>query len=201
MTQPTTPATGQTQATGDPREPESAQTTEKPHKYYPKTLEAIQLVNAGVSPEMALKFSNQKDSIRPETVSRFKQKLKKHSLTQPKLVKSAHEQIKRILEADVRSIPQQKVTKDGQVVNYIESITPSDSNILAAAAMVYDRFEPAKQPGDGSGSGLTVNIIPIAAQEIIDRMTSWKTRQVEGNVIDVQPETQTQPQNVEIMTT
>jgi hypothetical protein len=88
MTQTNTPATGQTQATGDSREPESAQTTEKPHKYYPKTLEAIQLVNAGVSPEMALKFSNQKDSIRPETVSRFKQKLKKHSLTQPKLAKN-----------------------------------------------------------------------------------------------------------------
>jgi len=56
--------------------------------------------------------------------------------------------------------------------------------------MVYDRVEPTRQSPEIVNQSLTINAIPIAAQEIIDRMTSWKTRQVEGstqgNVIDAE---------------
>ena len=56
--------------------------------------------------------------------------------------------------------------------------------------MVYDMFEPVKGSPEVINNSLTINAIPIAAQEIIDRMTSWKTRQVEGstqgNVIDAE---------------
>jgi hypothetical protein len=174
-----TPATEQTHDIAHPDKPESAQITEKQPKYLQKTLEAIKLVDNGADPTTALQITNGKANITRYAVDKFKAKYKKYSLANPSTVKSAHNQIKRILEAETRTLDQQKVTKDGQVVNYKETIAPSDSNILAAAAMVYDRFEPAKQPGDGSGGGLTVNVIPIAAQEIIERMMRWKNRQVE----------------------
>nr|MDD2296816.1 hypothetical protein [Sphaerochaetaceae bacterium] len=64
------------------------------------------------------------------------------------------------------------------------------ANKIAAASMVYDRVEPTKQSPEIVNQSLTINAIPVAAQEIIDRMTSWKTRQVEGstqgNVIDAE---------------
>lgn len=147
---------------------EQIEILQKPPKYYPKTLEAIQLVNAGISPELALKFSNQKDNIRPETVSRFKQKLKKHSLTAPAMVKSAASQVKRILAAEVREIDQQKVTKSGEVVDYKEVIAPSDTNILAAAAMVYDRYEPAiKQTVQ-----INIDVDPVNLDDYRNKATS-----------------------------
>jgi hypothetical protein len=188
MTQPITPATEQTHDIAHPGEPESAKTTEKQPKYLQKTLDAIKLVDNGADPTTALQITNGKANITRYAVDKFKAKYRRYSLTNPSTVKSAHNQIKRILEAEARTIPQQRVTKEGQVVDYIETIAPTDTSILAAAAMVYDRFEPTKQP-EAPGGGMTVNIIPIAAQEIIDRMMSWKTRQVEGgtqgNVIDV----------------
>jgi hypothetical protein len=169
-----TPAIQQTHNTSDPQEPEIPETTEKPPKYYPKTLEAIQLVNAGVSPEMALRFSNQKDNIRPETVSRFKQKLKKYTLTHPKLVKLAHNAVQDCLTD--QPIISKRTDRQGNEI--IEENTPTWANKIAAASMVYDRAEPVKQP-EVHGGGLTVNVIPIAAQEIIERMMRWKNRQVE----------------------
>jgi len=117
-------------------------TCQQETKYMPKTLEAFKLVEAGLSPKQALQAVNYTSKISPTSVSTFKQKLKKHSLTAPKLVKSAHNQIARILAAETREIEQQKVTKDGQVIDYTETIAPSDTNILAAAALVYDRYEP-----------------------------------------------------------
>ena len=116
--------------------------TNNPQNYAQKTLTAIGLVNAGLDPKEALKAVNYKHDIRPETVSRFKKKVNKYSLTHPKLVKAANNQVRRILSGERREIEQQKVTKDGQVVNYTEVIAPSDTNILAAASLVYDRYEP-----------------------------------------------------------
>lgn len=185
MPQTNTPATAQTHDIRQPGEPDQGKTEQKQPKYQQKTLTAIQLVNSEVDPRTALQIVNNKDKISPSAVHYLKQKVNKWSLKHPKTVKAANSQVTRILSGETRSIPQQKVTKSGEVVEFTETIAPSDSNILAAAAMVYDRFEPTRQP-EAPGGGLTVNIIPIAAQEIIDRMTAWKTRQVEGNVIDVQ---------------
>ena len=110
-----------------------------------KTLEAFKLVEAGLEPAEALKAVNYTAKISQTSVSQFKAKLRKHTLTNPAIVKSAHGQIKRILKGETREVNQQTVTKDGQVIDYIETIAPTDSNILAAASMVYDRFEPVKQ--------------------------------------------------------
>jgi hypothetical protein len=111
-------------------------------RYAPKTLAAIQLVDAGISPKEALQITNVKRNISNEAVSKFKAKYRKYSLSHPKLVKAANNQVSRILAGEPRQIDQQKVAKNGEIVNYIETIAPTDSNILAAASMVYDRVEP-----------------------------------------------------------
>jgi len=116
-------------------------------KYQPKTLAAIKMVNNQVDPYTALQLVNNKDKISAAAVCKLKKKVNKYSLTHPKLVKAAKNQVERILSGETREIEQQKVTKDGQVVDYIETIAPSDTNILAAAALVYDRYEPVIKQG------------------------------------------------------
>ena len=117
------------------------------HKMYQKTKDAIAMVQSGINPADALKYVNCKDNISAKQVSVLRAKVKKHSLTAPGIVKSASSQIKRILSGECREIGQQKVTKDGQVVDYTETIAPSDTNILAAASLVYDRYEPVIKQG------------------------------------------------------
>ena len=108
-------------------------------KLYPKTLDAINLVNAGVSPEDALKYVNFKQNIRKETVSRFKAKLKKHSLQSPNMVKLAHNAVKDCLTD--QPIVSKRTDKQGNEI--IEETPPTWTNKLAAASMVMDRVEPA----------------------------------------------------------
>ena len=115
---------------------------EQQPKLLPKTLEAFKLVEAGLTPKEALQAVNCTKKISPTSVSVFKRKLKKHQLTSPQTVKLANNQIKRILKGEAREVTQQKATKDGQVIEYTEQIVPSDTNIIAAASMVYDRYEP-----------------------------------------------------------
>lgn len=111
-------------------------------KYQPKTLQAMKLVDAGLPAKEALQAVNLKSNVTRAAVSRFKDKYKKYQLINPKTVKLAENQIKRILKGEAREVTQQKVSKDGEVVEYTEQIAPSDTNIIAAATMVYDRYEP-----------------------------------------------------------
>ena len=190
MTQPITPATEQTSNLGQPQEPETTETAPKQPRFYPKTIQAIKLVSIGETPEEALKLVNNKNKITSGAVSHLRKKIRKYSLTHPKLVKLAQDVVLDTLKGEVTELQQEKVTNTGQRVEYIERIAPTVTNKLAAAAMVYDRFEPVKGSPEVINNSLTINAIPIAAQEIIDRMTSWKTRQVEGstqgNVIDAE---------------
>jgi hypothetical protein len=152
-------------------------------RYAPKTLAAIQLVDAGISPKEALQITNVKRNISNEAVSKFKAKYRKYSLSHPKLVKAANNQVSRILAGEPRQVDQQKVAKNGEIVNYVETIAPTDSNILAAASMVYDRVDPVQRGVDVVNNSLTINAIPAAAQEIIDMMLSHKTQP--SDIIDV----------------
>lgn len=102
------------------------------------------MVNSGVDPYTALQLANNKDTISGAAVCKFRKKVNRYSLQHPSVVKAASNQVKRILSGEVRELDQQKVTKDGEVVNYVEQIAPSDTNILAAAGMVYDRYEPVR---------------------------------------------------------
>jgi hypothetical protein len=123
--------------------PEQAPKRRKPQqKVYKKTQLAMAMISAGETPENALKLLNGKDKIHPQSVYALKRKYKNHSLQAPGMVSAAKSQIKRILKGEAREVTQQKATKDGQVIEYTEQIVPSDTNIIAAASMVYDRYEP-----------------------------------------------------------
>lgn len=129
-------------------------TTNTP-KLRPKTIRAMKLVDAGLSEREALQATNYKNSISREAISKFRVKYRKYSLIAPPVVKLAHNQVKRILAAEEREVARQKITSDGQVVDYTEVIVPTDSNILAAASMVYERFEPVHAPDGGEPGGVT----------------------------------------------
>lgn len=107
-------------------------------KTYQKTKDAIQLINAGLPIKQALQVTNFKKDIAPETVSRWKKKYQKYSLTTPKIAKLAHNAIIDCLTD--QPIIQVKRDKDGNEIN--EAISPTWSNKMAAASMVYDRVEP-----------------------------------------------------------
>ena len=116
-----------------------------------KTVMAIQMVQAGIDPKDALRMVNLKDKVSAKAVSELRQKVKKQSLTAPSLVSAAQNQVKRILKATPREEAHEKVNKAGEVVKWTDRIYPTDSNILAAASMVYDRYEPVKgsEPDQG----------------------------------------------------
>jgi hypothetical protein len=124
-------------------------------KLLQKTLDAIALVQNGADEKTALQITNNKLDISERAIYKLKDKIKKYSLTHPKIIKSANNQIKRILNGEVREVERTAVTKTGDIVKYQEVIAPSDSNILAAASMVYDRFEPVKGSDQEQGAGNT----------------------------------------------
>lgn len=127
--------------------------TGKPKKLYRKSEMAIKMVLAGIDPRTALQTVNCKDNISHQAISELKEKVRKHSLTEPATVKLASSQVKRILRARAREEVHRKATKDGEVVEYTDNIYPTDSNILAAASMVYDRYEPVgPQASEGIGN-------------------------------------------------
>jgi hypothetical protein len=145
-------------------------------EYCQKTIEAFNLVDAGMSPKQALQATNFKKDISPAGIANFKKKYKKHSLTHPKLIKLAHHAVTDCLTDQ----PIISTHKDRQGREITEETPPTWSNKLAAASMVYDRFEPVKQP-NGSDGGMTVNIIPIAAQEVFARIMASRVK-VEGGL-------------------
>ena len=120
-----------------------------------KTLQAITMCQAGIDPREALKYVNLKDNISPKAVSNLRQKVKKYSLLDDSVVKAAQTQVKRILKGKAREEAHSKVNKAGEVVQYTEKVYPTDSNILAAASMVYDRYEPIQGSEGDAGQGNT----------------------------------------------
>ena len=126
-----------------------------PAKLLPKTLDAIKLVQAGIDPKRALQITNGKETISERAIYSLKAKSRKYSLQAPALVRSAQNQIKRILTSEAREEAHTKVTGQGQVIEYTDNIYPTDTNILAAASMVYDRYEPVKPADQGSGQPQT----------------------------------------------
>lgn len=114
----------------------------RPVKQLKKTLMAIQMVNAGIPEREALMMVNNKRSISGQAIAELKHKVIQHGLTEPSMVKAMSSQVKRILKGRAREEAHQKVTAAGQVVEYTDNVYPTDSNILAACAMVADRVEP-----------------------------------------------------------
>jgi hypothetical protein len=142
-----------------------AQTSAPAPKLLKKTIDAIRMCQAGIDPETALKAVNLKENISPRAITNLKAKCRKYSLNDDPTAHLASNQIKRILRNRAREEAHQKVTKDGQVVDYTDKIYPTDSNILAAAQMVYDRYEPTQaQEQAGSHTQTYIDMSSIQVQ-------------------------------------
>lgn len=132
---------------------------QKQPKLLSKTIKAMKLLQAGLTPREALEIVNNKENISENAVDKFKAKVKKYSLTEHTTVHLASNQIKRILRARARETVKEKIVEIVEGVETVKEITqyihPTDSNILAAAAMVYDRYEPVKSQDQGQGQGNT----------------------------------------------
>ena len=69
----------------------------------------------------------------------------RYDLKSDRYVKLASKVIKNVLKGTAREDPKVSVTKDGQVVNYIDKTYPSHTNQIAVAQMIYDRVQPLIQ--------------------------------------------------------
>jgi hypothetical protein len=129
---------------------------------YPKTKAAITLVESGMDIKSALQIVNQKKDIAESTTYAFKKKMDRYSLTRPAIVKAANNQIKRILAGEGREVNQQKVINTGEVIDYKEIITPSDTNILEAVDKVYSRFQPIIKEQEQKGNADILSLVVLA---------------------------------------
>lgn len=136
----------------------STKTPRKPKKLAQKTLTAIKMLDNGVDPKTALQLVNNKHQIHPQTINNLKNTYKKYSLTHPKTVKLAQNAITEILQGKGVEVTKTKIGDDGQLIEYTEETAiPTASNRIAAASLVYDRFEPAIQRTES----VNINIDPV----------------------------------------
>jgi len=117
--------------------------TVKRHKVYKKTAAAIAMMDSGMDAKTALQVVNNTPRPAKATIYSLQAKHRDHTLTAPSTVKLAESQLKRILRAKAKREDHTKVMGNGEVVVYTDNIYPTDTNIIAAAGMVYDRYEPA----------------------------------------------------------
>ena len=121
----------------------TADKPQKPLHLTPKGKAQMLMLDAGVNARTALLLTNpDKDKISRVAEHKLRAKYRKYSLTRPSTVKLAERAILDTLQDRVIQHAAQKVTKDGEVVDYTETIAPTYTNKLAAAAVVYDRYEP-----------------------------------------------------------
>jgi len=112
-------------------------------RMYKKTERACQLiVNHGVDPKEALKLATGNPSPGRTAVMEIRQKAARYSLQRPSMVKLAHKVVKDTLSGKADKITTQKLHRDGKVIEIVETIAPTHTNKLQAAAMVFDRAEP-----------------------------------------------------------
>ncbi len=158
-----------------------------------KTLDAFKLVEAGLTPRQALQTTNFRQTISGAAVSKFSPKFRQYTLTRPGTVKLAESQVRRILKAKAREVVKEKTVEVKEGIETVKEITqyihPSDSNILAAAGMVYDRYEPVRQL-DGAGN-TQINIGQVITAEAGARIAEAMARLP---IIEVESQPQSQPQ-------
>ena len=110
---------------------------EKQPKTYQKTKDAIAMVQAGISPENALKYANLKDKVSAKQVSVLRGKVRKHTLTSPKAVKLAHDCVIDTLQG--KGVPE--YDSEGNQIG--ERCIPTATNRNDITRLIYDRYEPA----------------------------------------------------------
>jgi hypothetical protein len=135
-------------------------------KLQQKTLEAIRLVQNGADEKTALQIVNNKAVISERAIYKLKDKCKRYSLTAPAVQKLADSQLKRILKGKAREEAHKKVNLSGDVVEYIDNVYPSDTNIIAAITMVKDRTEPAIR----QNVNINVDVHPVDLSNFSNRV-------------------------------
>ena len=107
-----------------------------------RTRQAMKLVlEHQVEPKDALILAHGR-AVDRSAVTAFKAKVARYSLTRPAMVKLAHDVVKNTLSGQVDTYTTQKLHRDGTVMTVTETLVPTHTNKLAAAAMVFDRAEP-----------------------------------------------------------
>jgi hypothetical protein len=129
---------------------------------YPKTIAAINMVNAGIDPTTALQNVNLTKQISKTAVHNFNKKYQRYLLSNPKIVKLAHQVVENTLKGTTRQVEQQTVNKAGEIVNYTEQIAPSFTNQLEAAKMVYDRIDPIQREQEQKGNADILSLVVLA---------------------------------------
>jgi hypothetical protein len=123
------------------------QTTPKRFRGPSKKVESqIKMVMAGLDPR----------------VYKLKAKVRKYSLQAPDVSKLAHNQIKRILKGIPREEDHRTVTKDGQVIEYTDKVYATDTNMLAAVSMVYDRIEPVIRQNVNLNANIDISPVDLS---------------------------------------
>ncbi len=112
-------------------------------RLYQKTEQAVKLiVNHGLDAKTALKLATGNPNPGRTAVGELRRKAARYSLTRPAMVKMAHDVVKKTLAGEPDSYTTQKLTRSGEVVTVTETVAPTHTNKLTAAAMVFDRAEP-----------------------------------------------------------
>lgn len=116
--------------------------TPAPRKMRSTTQQAMKLVlEHHVEPKDALFLAHGRP-VDKSAVTQFKAKVARYSLTRPAMIKLAHDVVKNTLAGQADTYTTQKLHRDGTVKTVTETIAPTHTNKLAAAAMVFDRAEP-----------------------------------------------------------
>jgi len=109
-----------------------------------KTQKLMDLVtNHGIDPKEAILLT-EGEMPTPSRVSRLKEKARKLMVTAPKRVKSALQALDDTLAMKPITYEASKPVAGIGIVDYQETIMPSITNRLAAAAMILDRDQPIK---------------------------------------------------------
>ena len=152
-----------------------------PQKYARKTELALKMMAMGESAENALKLTNLRDTISGEAVRKLEQKYRRWTLNSPTMAHLAHSQVRRILKGTPRQIEKEVVLKNGQATEITEQIVPSDTNILSAAMMVYDRYEPVRGgPGEDQRIQQYIDLSEYTVQVAIDERGAPLLPQTKG---------------------
>jgi hypothetical protein len=128
----------------DPFDPDGLLVLDRPREgeIRSKTKKALELVaEHGVDPKDALTLVHGRQ-LAGSSVKAFRRKAAQYSLTRPAMVKLAHDVVKNTLSGQVDTYTTQKLHRDGTVMTVTETLVPTHTNKLAAAAMVFDRAEP-----------------------------------------------------------
>ncbi len=108
-----------------------------------KTKKALQLVTTtGIEPKEALTLLNNGKIPNSQTIVNFKRNLDKYRLSNPRMVKLARNVVLDTLKGECREVERETVSKNGEIVKYTDTLSPTITNQLAAASMVYDRADP-----------------------------------------------------------